>query len=59
MSRELGLFGFKGRIKEKLVVVFYGLMEGQRENRSGIFWEMTGSGRRSNTDTTCNTGNLD
>lgn len=46
MPRELGLFSFKRRLKEKLVVVFCGLVGGQRENRAGIFWDVTGSGRR-------------
>lgn len=59
MPRELGLFSFKRRLKEKLLVVFYGLTGGQRENRAGIFWEVTGSGRRSNIETSCNTGNSD
>lgn len=55
MPRELGLFSFKRRRKEKLGVVFYGLIGRQKENRAGIFWEVTGSGRRSNADTSCNT----
>lgn len=38
--RELGWFYFKRRQKEKLVVVFYGLVGGQREKR-----ELGSSGR--------------
>lgn len=40
MPRKLGLFSFKRRLKEKLVVIC-DLMEGQKENRAGIFWEVT------------------
>jgi len=58
MPRELGLFGFQ-RLKEKLLVVFYGLTGGQQENRAGNFWVVTSSGRSSNTDTSCSTRNSD
>lgn len=37
MPRKLGLFSFKRRLKEKVVVVICDLMEGQKENRAGIF----------------------
>lgn len=39
---KLGLSGFQRRLKEKLVVVFYFLMGGQRENRA---WELLGGDR--------------